>query len=306
MKITAGLGHTEDYPAYVQAGADEVFCGYVPDFWYQKYGMQSPLNRREVKYAHVQLGGRNELKILHSMFEDYGVPVTLTLNALFYLPEQYPLIADLMDQCVTDGFSDFIIADPALLVYLKHKGPNVRIHLSGEAFTMNPDAIHHFDDPSIQRIIFHRHLSITDIRLLISSCPHPGKEFEAFILNERCHFHGALCASVHCDELSPMCRVPYVLQSGKASVSSIDDPDDPNPALFGSTGCGLCALPELKECGVTHLKIVGRGNFSEAMIRDISLVRQAVRLMEEGISKQRYMESIQHLNPSGCSHNCYY
>ena len=92
LKITAGLGRVEDYPAFIHAGADEVFCGYVPDRWYEHFNMSSPLNRREVRYAHVQIGSRNELKILHSMTEDFGAPAVLTMNALFYLPNQYPII----------------------------------------------------------------------------------------------------------------------------------------------------------------------------------------------------------------------
>lgn len=30
MKITAGLGSIDEYERFVQAGADEFFCGYVP------------------------------------------------------------------------------------------------------------------------------------------------------------------------------------------------------------------------------------------------------------------------------------
>ena len=38
MKITAGLGSIDEYERFVQAGADEFFCGYVPFFWAEKYG----------------------------------------------------------------------------------------------------------------------------------------------------------------------------------------------------------------------------------------------------------------------------
>ena len=31
--------------------------------------------------------------------------------------------------------------------------------------------------------------------------------------------------------------------------------------LCGVTGCGLCALYRLREAGITHLKLVGRGNY---------------------------------------------
>ena len=33
MKITAGLGSIDEYERFVQAGADEFFCGYVPFSW---------------------------------------------------------------------------------------------------------------------------------------------------------------------------------------------------------------------------------------------------------------------------------
>ena len=90
MKITAGIGSTDAYIPCVEAGAQELFCGYVPADWMEKYGIFLPLNRREVLYYPVQIGARSELQILGSMKEVYGVPVTITLNSLYYTPEQYP------------------------------------------------------------------------------------------------------------------------------------------------------------------------------------------------------------------------
>ena len=45
MKITVGLGSIDEYERFVQAGADEFFCGYVPFSWAEKYGTVMPLNR---------------------------------------------------------------------------------------------------------------------------------------------------------------------------------------------------------------------------------------------------------------------
>jgi len=64
MKIVAGLGSVDEYIPYVQAGADELFCGYVPYNWTKKYGTVLPLNRREVLAYNVQLGSFSELEIL--------------------------------------------------------------------------------------------------------------------------------------------------------------------------------------------------------------------------------------------------
>ena len=52
MKITAGLGSVDDYLPYVEAGADEFFCGYVPYEWMKNGGLTYPLNRRQVLIHH--------------------------------------------------------------------------------------------------------------------------------------------------------------------------------------------------------------------------------------------------------------
>ena len=63
MKIVAGLGSVDEYIPYVLAGADELFCGYVPYNWTKKYGTVLPLNRREVLAYNVQLGSFSELEM---------------------------------------------------------------------------------------------------------------------------------------------------------------------------------------------------------------------------------------------------
>lgn len=305
MKITAGLGHVDDYPSFVRAGADEVFCGYVPARWYDQFQMRTPLNRREVRYAHVQIGGRNEMKVLRSMVDAFGVPVALTFNALSYLPGQYAMIAEIIGQCVEDGFTDYILADPALICYLNEVLPDLRVHLSGEAFTMNPDSLALFDKPFVRRIIFHRHLSVPEISQCIQSLPQK-QEFEAFILNERCHFHGALCVSLHCDELSPLCQVPYRLHGISSSARKLPAASEQDPALFGSTGCGVCALYDLFQAGITHLKIVGRGNSPENMTRDIQMLKKAMACCEQSSSKEQFLQAATSFFRADCLHNCYY
>ena len=83
MKITAGLGSIDEYVRYVEAGADEFFCGYVPYEWNKKYGTVLPLNRREVLGINVQIGAESELRILAALVRKYGKPVHLTSRMSF-------------------------------------------------------------------------------------------------------------------------------------------------------------------------------------------------------------------------------
>ena len=67
----------------------------------------------------VQLGAYSELEILAGMREVYKRPIHLTFNSLYYIPEQYPMIEDIIRSCMELDFQSFILADPALIVYLR-------------------------------------------------------------------------------------------------------------------------------------------------------------------------------------------
>ena len=331
MKLTVGLGSVDEYIRFSEAGADEFFCGYVPYSWTQKYGTMMPLNRREVLCSNVQLGAFSELEILASMIRDYHRPVHLTFNSLFYLPEQYPEIAKIMKACMCLGFQSYIIADPALILYLREHNIDCEIHLSGETGEVNSRMVDFFQQFSLKRVIFHRKNSFDDMKAVIDAEKSHGglraeTDFEAFILNEMCQFTGAFCNSLHCDELGHLCRVPYWLEpvddpcdtlvsehlrpSAPATPLQISPPDSselPDGYLCGATGCGLCALYRLREIGITHLKLVGRGNYNDYMEQDIRILRRALTLLEQSTSEEDFKDSLRRtLFSYKCSKVCYY
>ena len=320
MKIVAGLGSIDDYIALAKAGADEVFCGYVPYEWNKKYGTLFPLNRREVLYYNVNIGSLEDMKILKKMEDKYKVKVNITFNYLYYLEEQYEMIANLISKLIDIGFTDFIIADIALILYLEEKNIKCNIHLSGECAEVNSLSIDFFNQFSnISRYIFHRKNSISDMK----SCIVNNKrkmEYEAFILNEKCHYTGAFCSSFHCDELAHLCKVSYKLGKINEEVKDFNEVDKKiklyysedieeckDYDLVGSTGCGLCSLKKLKEAGVTHLKVVGRGNSIDFMERDVKELRTALDILEK-ISNENYEEEMKNklFKNKKCSRNCYY
>lgn len=317
MKIVAGLGSVDDCVRYAKAGADEVFCGYVPFEWAKQYGSLMPLNRREVFYYNVQLGALSELKILRKLADKLNVSVKLTFNSLYYLQEQYPQIEMIMKRCMEVGFDTFIIADPALLIYLRERGLKCKFHISGEFGSDNLSMIQWLKEFDISRIIFHRKNTVEDMRKCIGA--ENKLEYEAFVMNEQCHFTGAYCNSLHCDELCYMCQVPYkVVYRNNFEVDKSDrevqesrNENEEDIYMPGSTGCGLCALYSLWQAGITHLKVVGRGNHSDDMEADIRSLKQAINILNEvkftENPEQLYISKMkEQLFPKGCSKNCYY
>ena len=77
--------------------------------------------------------------------------------------------------------------------------------------------------------------------------------------------------------------------------------------LTGVSGCGLCALFELRESKITHLKVVGRGNHTESMLQDIRQVKRALEMLETAGTKEEFQKQMKaEVFPGGCSGNCYY
>ena len=338
MKITSGLGSIDDYPRYVRAGADELFCGYVPFSWSEKYGTVLPLNRREVLNYNVQIGSFSELEILANM-QKYQKPVHLAFNSLYYRQEQYEEITQIIQQCRSIGFDSYILADPALLVYLRKEKIDCEVHLSGDLGTVNSAMTEVFAKEYPKRIIFQRKNTISEMRAVsrhITAQKEAARkewtyptEFEAFALNELCQFSGAFCNSLHCDEMGYLCRVPYWKKPMSFSESKLEKQEKNRPGenisisewdsaselmnpvsedgyLCGATGCGLCTLKQLSDAGITHLKLVGRGNYTDFMERDIRNLRRTLEILEDSSTEEEYIRAMKaELFPNGCSHMCY-
>ena len=339
MKITAGLGSVDDYIRYVKAGADELFCGYVPFSWSEKYGTVLPLNRREVLNYNVQIGSFSELEILANMVQKYQKPVHLAFNSLYYRQEQYEEITQIIQQCRSIGFDSYILADPALLVYLRKEKIDCEVHLSGDLGTVNSAMTEVFAKEYPKRIIFQRKNTISEMRAVIRHITAQKEaarkewtyptEFEAFALNELCQFSGAFCNSLHCDEMGYLCRVPYWKKPMSFSESKLEKQEKNRPGenisisewdsaselmnpvsedgyLCGATGCGLCTLKQLSDAGITHLKLVGRGNYTDFMERDIRNLRRTLEILEDSSTEEEYIRAMKaELFPNGCSHMCY-
>ena len=339
MKITSGLGSIDDYTRYVRAGADELFCGYVPFSWSEKYGTVLPLNRREVLNYNVQIGSFSELEILANMVQKYQKPVHLAFNSLYYRQEQYEEITQIIQQCRSIGFDSYILADPALIVYLRKEKIDCEVHLSGDLGTVNSAMTEVFTKEYPKRIIFKRKNTISEMRAVIRHITAQKEaarkewtyptEFEAFALNELCQFSGAFCNSLHCDEMGYLCRVPYWKKPMSFSESKLEKQEKNRPGenisisewdsaselmnpvsedgyLCGATGCGLCTLKQLSDAGITHLKLVGRGNYTDFMERDIRNLRRTLEILEDSSTEEEYIRAMKaELFPNGCSHMCY-
>lgn len=130
MKFVVPLNDIDYYEQLVEAGAGEFFCGYVPYEWIEKYGMVLPLNRREWFLSGCNFHTMDAMKVLRKKIEKYGIDVSITLNAKYYIPEQYPYILNIVRDLMDHGIQSFIITDIGLLLYLRENKINCNLNIS--------------------------------------------------------------------------------------------------------------------------------------------------------------------------------
>jgi len=93
-----------------------------------------------------------------------------------YLADMEPVIAMRPDA--------LIMADPGLIAMVRERWPEVEIHLSVQANTVNYAAVKFWQSLGLSRVILSRELSLDEIEEIRQQCP--DMELEVFV-------HGALC-----------------------------------------------------------------------------------------------------------------
>ena len=143
---------------------------------------------------------------------------------------------------------------------------------------------------------------------MIGAFEEKDMEYEAFLMNEMCHFTGGFCNSLHCDEMVHICQLPYRIAPVKEGSLPVKQQQESDiQECIGDTGCGLCALWALQRAGVSHLKIVGRGKSPEAMAADIKAVRKALSILEVSQTQEIFQKQMKkELFGTKCSLQCYY
>lgn len=179
-----------------------------------------------------------------------GKKVFLTLNIVFH-NEDILGVNDYIRDVVEAGIDAFIVSDLAIIRYIKQHYPQVEVHLSTQASTMNYEAALFYKSMGVDRIVLARELSRDEIKEIIDKA---SIDIEVFI-------HGAMCTCVsgRCSlsnyvtnrdanrgGCSQVCRFAFTTDDGSNFTMATKDL---NMARYVS---------ELIEMNVTSMKVEGR------------------------------------------------
>jgi putative protease len=205
-----------------------------------------------------------------------------------------------------------IMADPGLILMTRERWPEMAIHLSVQANTMNHASVRFWQELGIERIVLSRELSLDQIEEIRQQCP--DIELEVFV-------HGALCIAYsgrcllsgyfnHRDanqgSCTNSCRWDYKVKQASVDISGDIQAVDATPA---TTGIPVYLLEEgqrpgelmpieedehgtyimnskdlralehverLVKIGVETLKIEGRTKSHYYVARTVQIYRQAI------------------------------
>ena len=140
----------------------------------------------------------------HSM----GKKVHAVLNIIPHVRRvaAFERIVDEMAQLKPDAF---IMADPGLIDIVRNRYPDIPIHLSVQANTVNAGSVKFWQKVGLTRCILARELSLTEIDMIKQECP--DMEVEVFA-------HGALCIAV-----SGRCLISGLLSHRDANIGACNN-----------------------------------------------------------------------------------
>lgn len=319
MKILAPVNSLQEGKALLKEGAQELYCGLNPEVCFKKNETGSWLNRREPGIANLKSMG--ELKELVKVAHEGEGKVFLTLNQPSYDPKVYQDILAMIEGIEESiGVDAYIVADPALIRLLKENYPHLVIHVSSLAAVLNSAAVSFFSQLGVKRIVFPRYLPLATMENIIKESGN-HLEYEAFILNDGCVFEEGYCFVSHgfggafCHNPDWRYKPIKVNWQEKADEQKVKrgyfrkEKEDFQMYLdeykrwlwigiknFGGISgykgyplgmCGICALAQLKDMGVTSLKIVGREAPLKKKVASVRLVKEVLDYLEEGHSPDK-------------------
>lgn len=278
-ELLAPAGNMERLTTAIDYGADAVYLG-AQSMSLRNYADNfTPKQLLEgCEYAH----GRN-------------AKVYVACNA-FARDEDLEDLPELLTAIRTAGADALIVNDPGVIRVARKCVPDMPLHLSTQANTLNSEAALFWYEQGVKRIILARELSIKQIKAMRQRLPE-DLELEMFV-------HGAMCVSYsgRCllsnyingrdsnrGECAQPCRWQYELrEKGSNGEYFTIEQDERGSFIMNSRDMRLIEyIPEIVDAGIMSLKIEGRMKSIAYVATVVNAYRMAIDEYKRSIDEGR-------------------
>lgn len=246
-------GSLEKCEYAIKYGADAVYFGTV-DFSLRALRKGELITDDNMKEC---------VDLVHSL----GGKAYLTLNIYSFNSDIEKLISkiDIIKDAKPDGI---LISDPGVMSVVKRYLPEIDIHISTQANTLNSEAVKFWQDIGATRVVLARELSIPEIAKIKQDVP--DMELEVFVHGSQCvSFSGRCLLSDYMTNgerkankggCAQPCRWSYKLleETRPGEYFEIEENEKGTHILSPKDLALINYIPQLIDAGVDSLKIEGR------------------------------------------------
>ena len=270
-ELLVPAGNWEKLQIAIAYGADAVYFG----------GQQFSLRRHAGNFS------ADEISRAISYSQKHSVKAYLTLNLLPY-NHDFPALSEFLAALKQLPPDALIVGDPGVVALCRKILPEVPLHLSTQANTLNLYTAQFWYDQGLSRVNLARELSLPDMARIVSETP--GLECEVFVHGAMCMAYSGRCllsavlTGRHANrgDCAQPCRWRYALQeeTRPGEFMPIEE-DERGSYIFNAKDlCLLARLPELKAAGLHSFKIEGRMKSAYYVAVVTRVYRQALDLLK--------------------------
>ncbi len=186
------------------------------------------------------------------------------------------------------GVDAVIVSDLGAIALLRREVPQLNVHVSTQANTVNSEAVRHYAQLGCQRVILARELSLERIAALRRTAP-AQIELESFVHGASCMAYSGRCLlsaamtgrSGNRGACAQPCRWQYALMEMKRPGEYFPVEEDGRGTYLLSARdlCLLPLLPDLVRAGVSSLKIEGRMKTEYYVATVVATYRKALDIL---------------------------
>ena len=273
-ELLCPAGNRESLEAALHFGADAVYGGM------KHYGLRA--------YAGNFDG--DELRAAVGRAHAAGARFYVTMN-IFPFDDEMEGFVDAAREARDAGADAVIVSDPGAIRRLRRELPELPVHVSTQANTVNTDAVKMYRDMGCERVILAREMSLERIARMKEAVG-DSIQLETFVHGASCMAYSGRCMlsayltgrSGNRGECAQPCRWQYaVMEEKRPGVYLPVDEDERGTYLFSAKDlCLMPILPELAAAGVSSLKIEGRMKTEYYVATVTGAYRRALDLLAQG------------------------
>lgn len=313
MKLLLPIGKPQDVSQLLSISSDtEFYSGFELDSWYKLFGEHEDINRMSAFRSQANLNGFAILEQLSAIAK--GHELFITLNSGVYSIRQISFLREILLELRSMNISGIIVGDPALAPLVREAG------LKAVASTMigvyNADIAKKCVDLGFQRLIFPRDMTLREMEEIIAACP--MVEYESFLMRNGCRYSDSHCLARHSSQYGALCsfldRARTEFQTDHKLSFGEHEAFASNHLIyvqsFHKSTCGMCAIWDLIQMGISAGKVVGRADGVSSIIEDAQILSDNIVIAKKCLTRDAYLEQMHFPRryDQVCIHglNCYY